>query len=829
MLYTNGNTLFKLKSEKQLLILFLIFSIFLGSSIYFFLSQKILPYSFEIIEKTKRSFQSEFFFLRDFQNNGAFYKFRLTKNIVHDYYKIDVFKPDSKHFDQHNFKGKVSVHFVSFHDWNQDEIEELFVLSTKADTVYLTVIDIMNKSKYINEQVIIAGSLNDKKNWDISNVATDLMDVNGDGKLDLVFGFRAGLAKYPRGILTYDISEKKLINKYLFNAGFYDFNLIDLDNDGNKEIVAISSAVGNISKNDKLIKLFDYNDFYSWLFVFDKDLKLKYPAQKYGTYSSGLQALVHNYNKENQLLVYTTQQNENSGFYLLNNKLEKIKHVPIKKMMLLNYIGDENNYLISRSYDGSNFLINKKLDVVKKLNGEELLLFIGEISINKISAFYTFISVNDKIQVFDSDFKLLAEFNPNEKTLPYEIFIKTNPYINKGNEINFHTNEHFYQVKLVESNLYSLIPYLSILSSILFFFLFIYTNKLSQVLYRRFKAYGFLINQSKKAVVILDKDGLIKSYNDYFVELVSNAAFLKKNEFYGHFIIDKPELKKFIDNSIQSKREHKKEISIKIKNEHINIITTVYPIISFWGYAISYIIELDDITNPIMDERQKVWAQTSQKIAHDIKTPLSTIQLNLKALNQRVDRENFRNKDDFKDDLDMISSEVGRIRDLTKSFLQFANLEQPKLAKISIKDIIERSLIQFKNYFHNGTRLETSFQKDDINVFADASQLDHLFHIIIENAVDSMNNEGIIEIKTIIRGESKNNSFVDIEITDNGIGINEDEMNNIFDPYYTTKKDGNGMGLAIAKKIVEDNNGNIKVYSKEGLGTTITISFALVK
>jgi nitrogen fixation/metabolism regulation signal transduction histidine kinase len=175
----------------------------------------------------------------------------------------------------------------------------------------------------------------------------------------------------------------------------------------------------------------------------------------------------------------------------------------------------------------------------------------------------------------------------------------------------------------------------------------------------------------------------------------------------------------------------------------------------------------------------------------------------------------------------MISSEVGRIRDLTKSFLQFASLENPNLQTVNIKDVIEQSLLQFKTYFNNGIKLEISFHSDNDTIIADPQQLQQLFHIIFENAIDSMGIDGIIEVKTLKRSVSKVVQEIDVEITDNGLGISTEDMNKIFEPYFSSKKDGNGMGLAIAKKIVEDNGGTIKLYSREGLGTTVTISFKI--
>ncbi len=787
-------------------------------------SKHILPYEFRTIEQIAKARTKEYYYLRDFQNNGSFYKFGLIKQPEHNYYYINILKPDGKYIDQHNFKGKVQNNHISFHDWNRDGIEELFVFSTKLDTIFLSIIDIINKKKYLNEKVIISGSLTKKQEWDLYAASTKLIDVNNDGKLDLVIGLKTGLAKYPRGIFTFDIDKKELINKYLFNAGFYKMILFDVDKDGEKEIVVPTTAYGNIPKNNKLTKLFKHNDLSSWLLIFDKKLNLKFPAKKFGSYPSSIDAKPYEWDNEgNNLLINTIHvQTENSGIYLFNKNLELIKFLYIKDLLSTFLLKDKQNRIVVNTYRES-YLLDNQLNIIKKLNIESYLYYYGNIKLDNNSSGFLFKTKDNKLLILDYNFKIIGKVDINELI----IFQQKHPIIYKNNKLNFNTPKHFYRMEVIESNFYKLIPYLSILSSALFFLLFFYANKLSEVLYRRSKGYKFLITRNNKALVTLNHIGLIKSYNDFFVELISNPAFLKKNTFYGHFITDKPELKKFIDNSIKSNKKRTKKITTTINNELKNIIITVYPIISFWGYPISYVIEIDDITDPINVERQKIWAQTSRKIAHEIKTPLSTIQLNLKALNQRIDKDNIPDKDNYKDDLNMISTEVGRISELTKSFLQFASLEKAELKKVNVKEIIENSLLKFRTYFNNNIDLITTFPDEDIFIYADVKQLGQLFHILIENSIDSIKQNGIVEIKINLSKDLKFKPLVEIEIIDNGTGISKKELDKIFDPYFTTKKHGNGLGLAIAKKIVEDNNGKISFYSKKGLGTTVTVNFEM--
>ena len=96
-------------------------------------------------------------------------------------------------------------------------------------------------------------------------------------------------------------------------------------------------------------------------------------------------------------------------------------------------------------------------------------------------------------------------------------------------------------------------------------------------------------------------------------------------------------------------------------------------------------------------------------------------------------------------------------------------------------------------------------------------------HIVIENSIDALKGKGLIKI-SVNMAQYLNNvyqDFVEIEIADSGTGIDAKIKDKIFEPYFTTKKDGTGMGLAIARKIIEDHNGEISIYSKDGFGTVV--------
>jgi signal transduction histidine kinase len=225
------------------------------------------------------------------------------------------------------------------------------------------------------------------------------------------------------------------------------------------------------------------------------------------------------------------------------------------------------------------------------------------------------------------------------------------------------------------------------------------------------------------------------------------------------------------------------------------------------------------------------WSRAVQKMAHDIKTPLSTVSLNLKALQLRLENITLTANDhsEFSDDIKMMQTELEHIHTMTKNFLKFSNLDQPHFQSFDIRQLIAKALEQYLPYSATGLKVNVSVDEDVKPVWADPQQIEMVLHIILENALVAMQGKGMISISANMAQflERSFTEYVEIEVADTGPGISEDDKMKIFEPYFTTKKVGTGMGLAIAKKIIEDHGGSIEVYSKQNFGAVFRFSLPL--
>lgn len=212
-------------------------------------------------------------------------------------------------------------------------------------------------------------------------------------------------------------------------------------------------------------------------------------------------------------------------------------------------------------------------------------------------------------------------------------------------------------------------------------------------------------------------------------------------------------------------------------------------------------------------------------MAHEIKNPLVALRTFTQILPLKWDDSEFRSK--F---LAIVPAEIEKINKIAESLLKFGRPSKPEFKRININITLEEILELLENQFKkNNIRITTKFTPETF-INGDSGQLSQAFLNIILNAVQAMPSGGEIIVKSDIgevlklgQIQTKPSPTVFVEITDNGPGIPEENLKNLFDPFYTTKVSGTGMGLAITLRIIEEHGGSIKVRSVVGKGTTFLI------
>lgn len=230
--------------------------------------------------------------------------------------------------------------------------------------------------------------------------------------------------------------------------------------------------------------------------------------------------------------------------------------------------------------------------------------------------------------------------------------------------------------------------------------------------------------------------------------------------------------------------------------------------------------QLADLNKELIElrslEKYAVTGRIARTIAHEVRNPLTNINLSIEQLRSEVPESETTNL--F---FDMVVRNSERINHLVSDLLNTTRVADLNFVKTSINDVLDGSI----NFASDRIELKQikvvkNYDPEICDVFVDIQKIEVAFLNIIVNAIEAMEDNGVLTVGT----QSKNNKCV-VRISDNGKGMTKAQMGRLFEPYSTTKEKGNGLGLANSQNIILGHNGSISAESEPGVGTTFTISF----
>ena len=248
-----------------------------------------------------------------------------------------------------------------------------------------------------------------------------------------------------------------------------------------------------------------------------------------------------------------------------------------------------------------------------------------------------------------------------------------------------------------------------------------------------------------------------------------------------------------------------------------------------------FIIVIDDLTDLLRAQKAAAWQEVAQRIAHEIKNPLTPIQLSAERLLRHLDRASAANPGAARTEFEKLAAEcaalIGRevqtLESLVDAFSQFARFPSARLAAADLNTIVSGALDLFKGRLE-GISVRTDFASSLPVVKADPELLRRVVANLIDNAAEAMEGSAIRQLTIATRAESDDDAVV-IEISDSGHGISPHDKERLFLPHFSTKDRGTGLGLAIASRIVAEHNGSIRVEDNVPTGSKFLIRFPAVE
>ena len=243
-----------------------------------------------------------------------------------------------------------------------------------------------------------------------------------------------------------------------------------------------------------------------------------------------------------------------------------------------------------------------------------------------------------------------------------------------------------------------------------------------------------------------------------------------------------------------------------------------------------FVVTFDDITELLSAQRKAAWADIARRIAHEIKNPLTPIQLAAERLRRRYLKEIRQDRETFTACTDTIIRHVGDIGRMIDEFSAFARMPAPHRRPENLVDIVHRAIF-LQLTAHREIAFETNFPDRPVMLNCDARLIGQALLNIVKNATEAIEarlaedkNGGPGRIGVTVSETSRQTSIV---VDDNGIGLPSHGRERLTEPYVTTRAKGTGLGLAIVKKIVEDQGGELMLEDAEGGGARVSLVFAV--
>ena len=231
------------------------------------------------------------------------------------------------------------------------------------------------------------------------------------------------------------------------------------------------------------------------------------------------------------------------------------------------------------------------------------------------------------------------------------------------------------------------------------------------------------------------------------------------------------------------------------------------------------ILVVDDVTPLIRAQKVAAWREVARRLAHEIKNPLTPIQLSAERLRRKLGHLEGPLQDLIQECTSTITGEVESLKGLVDEFSQFARMPAPRAVPTDLHGLLQEALALYDGLLPS-VAFERRFDASVTQVRVDPEQLKRVIVNLVDNAIEAMSRDGTIVIET---SRDVSNSLVRIVVADTGPGIPPGEREKLFLPYYSTKGRGSGLGLAIVRRIVAEHGGNIDVGDNVPRGTRFTI------
>jgi PAS domain S-box-containing protein len=333
-------------------------------------------------------------------------------------------------------------------------------------------------------------------------------------------------------------------------------------------------------------------------------------------------------------------------------------------------------------------------------------------------------------------------------------------------------------------------------------------------------------------ILVIDSEGIVQYANDAAFGLIGlkeddvGAARLWKMvpDLARSIDLDK------VDDQTQSAPVFSREVELTYP-EHRFIRLYMVPIDAQVGHDDSggTVVVLSDVTEDKVSMEERIESERidsimrlSAGVAHELGNPLNSLTIHLQLIERKLKKMQLGEETkNLSESLEVCQGEVKRLDGLITHFLEAVSPQQPELNELDLIELVDEVLrVQEAELCDRKLDVNVDVNQPIPSILGDRGQIKQVFFNLIKNAMEAMQPGGVLRILT-----RSDDEFVYMQFIDTGSGISEAELSRVLQPYYTTKKEGHGLGMMIVQRIMRDHGGQLGIESRKGTGTVITLQF----
>ncbi|MFQ6091551.1 MAG: PAS domain-containing sensor histidine kinase, partial [bacterium] len=724
--------------------------------------------------------------------------------------------------------------------------KDVILSSKEGDKIYLGVLDSLRSS--VRSFIAIEGVDNDSSgNWDGYLYPEIAVDLSGDGYKDVIAIVGSGYDRRPRGVYAFDLKNQKSLWKYDTGPALNEILLADVTGDGVRDIICSTAAVANSNTaNEGESNATD--DKLSYIIVIGRDGAYMWQTITGGEFS-GCHITVGDVNGDSIYEIISSTYNENAEFTgtnkisiwswdgegALNIRAQDSSYSSFASPVLSNNVDDDSSSseIVVGTLDGQVRVYGSDLALISKRRFETGITNSSIYDLDNDGKEEIVVSMRDGKTLAlsldeKSELKALARFDDTGTFRLMRVGSGRPPKLLLLSQ-DFLYLLHFKKRLLPPFPTTFFVAGILVGTALLFIGFVIIERVRRRKPYFKFKDRFF--DGISSGVVSINSKGKITLCNPRAEEILNlhgkNIIGEDCREILkSHNLDDILELVE--DSQTETAKAKPQEVWLKVGDESKDVLISIMPLVDGKNRDGGRVITLEDITEVVKSKSDVAWLSTVRRLTHDFKTPLSKIKTNTQRLQMEYQSDGVAKADAYDRYSNFIVEQSDRLSEMCKGLMRFIGLERPNFVQANINKLIEKIMESYKQGIPDNIHLKTVLADDLPAILVDESHFKSMMSNLIDNAIHAMPDGGTLTVSTFRGAESGSGGgkgdkkFISIEVSDTGVGISEQDLKKVFDPYFTKSK-GSGMGLMIVKQIVSEHQGTIDIKSRKGFGTTVSV------